>query len=109
MTTRSVAYAVVREESPLVLLADDVDILQRVIATRVVAQTDGSQIAPDLLENLQRSLLDEQWGDAVSQWIEYTGVPIDVYTHIEIWSEDMLPVDLTNLELRTTPLFRANA
>ncbi len=105
--SHGVAYAVVHDGSPTVLLANDVEILQRVIATQIVAQTDPSRLTSEQVTGLQESLINEQWGDAVFDWIENTGIAIDVYTTTIVWSAEMLPDEVTSFELRTTPLFRA--
>lgn len=78
-TPDDLAYAVVREDVPVVFAADDVDTLQWVLAVRLVAQTDPGRLAPDQVEKLRAALLDERWGTAVSEWIAITGIPVDVY------------------------------
>ena len=40
-----VAYAVVRSEPPQVFLADDVDVLHRVLATELVARTPADVLS----------------------------------------------------------------
>ena len=75
-----VAYAVVRTEPPQVFLADDVEVLQRV--------------------------LEERWADAVVAWMSLIGVEADVYTYLHIYSEQELPPDLIGAQLQFAPLFR---
>jgi hypothetical protein len=103
-----VAYAVVRDDPPAVFVADSVEVLQRVIALRVVAQTQSSRLEAVSADRLRRALVEERWGDAVAQWIDHTGVPVDVYGNVEMWNASMLgDVDLAKSELEFTPLFDA--
>ena len=42
--TDNVAYAVVHTEPPSIFLADDIDVLHRVLALEVVARTDPAML-----------------------------------------------------------------
>lgn len=102
-----VAYAVVHDEPPQVFLAEDVDVLARVLALELVARTDPSTLPPDQCEALRTDLLDERWAGAVHRWIQHSGVAVDVYTHLHIYSERDLPTELIGAQLQFSPLFRA--
>ncbi len=107
MAATTLAYAVVQREPPEVYVADDIDTLQRVLALQVVAATPGSTIPVGQRERIREALLDERWGDAVSEWIEVTGVPVDVYASgLEVWTADRFAEpEVAGLELRLQPLF----
>jgi len=98
----TLAYAVVHSDPPDVYAAEDVDTLQRVLALQVVAATPGTLVPPAHREVIRSALLDEEWGTAVSRWIEVTG------TAVEVWTADRFAEpELAGLELRLRPLFAA--
>ena len=101
-----VAYAVTRGDPPEVYLASDVEVLERLLALEVVARLDASTIEPGEAETLRSALLAERWGEAVSDWISITGVAIDVYTHLHIYTGAELPSELIGAQLQFAPLFR---
>lgn len=105
MTGSLVAYAVVRDDPPSVYVAEDLDVLQRALALRLVARTSSDRLARPDRDTLRTALLEERWGDAVHAWILHTGIPIDVYTERVLSSED-LPADLIGAQLQFAPLFR---
>ena len=99
------AYAVVHHEPPEVLAAEDLDVLHRVLAIQLVARTPGGDLAPGEAEMLRTALIEERWGDAVAQWIDITGVAVDVYSDLRAWTAAELAADTTEFELQFTPLF----
>ncbi|MGY9075267.1 MAG: hypothetical protein ACKVHU_20215 [Acidimicrobiales bacterium] len=101
-----VAYAVVRTEPPQVFLADDVEVLQRVLAVDLVARTDPAALVPEDLATIRSALLEERWADAVVAWMSLIGVEVDVYTYLHIYSEQELPPDMIGAQLQFAPLFR---
>ena len=56
---------------------------------------------------IREAIVDERWGDAVSEWIEVTDIPVDVYASgLEVWTADRFAEpDVAGLELRLQPLF----
>ena len=102
----AVATAVVHTEPASVYLADDVDVLHRVLALEVVARTDPA-LLNGRAEEIRESLLEERWGDAVVIWIRETGTGIDVYTNSSVYSDQDLPEDLIGAQLQFAALFRA--
>jgi hypothetical protein len=102
----SVAYAVVRDEPPTVYAADSMDILQRLLALEVVARSVPTNLDGKARERMRKALLDERWADAVVEWIDTTGVAIDVYTHLHVYSDDDLPSELIGAQLQFAPLYR---
>ncbi len=101
-----VAYSVVRFDPPEVFLAEDIEVLQRVLAFELVARTDPGELAPGGAEELRQALLEERWGDAVVMWMELRGVAVDVYTYLPVYTSDRLPADLIGAQLQFTRLFR---
>ena len=104
----AVATAVVHTEPASVYLADDIDILHRVLALEVVARTDPS-LLNGRAEEIREALLEERWGDAVMVWIRETGTGIDVYTNSSVYSDDDVPDDLIGAQLQFSALFRVGA
>ena len=104
----AVATAVVHTEPASVYLADDIDILHRVLALEVVARTDPS-LLNGRAEEIREALLEERWGDAVVVWIRETGTGIDVYTNSSVYSDDDVPDDLIGAQLQFSALFRVGA
>ncbi|MEM9464396.1 MAG: hypothetical protein AAGA90_03440 [Actinomycetota bacterium] len=102
--TNTVAYAVVHTEPPSIFLADDIEVLHRVLALEVVARTDPALLAAAATE-IRDALLEERWGDAVVAWIRTVGTGIDVYDGKSIYTADDLPADLIGAQLQFTRLF----
>ena len=99
-----VSYAVVRTDPPQVYLADDIETLQWVLALKVVARTRAATISAPDADVIRSALRDERWADAVIEWIDVTGQPIDVYPSIEV--HEARHVAMGPAELEFTPLFR---
>ncbi len=99
-----VAYAVVHTEPPSIFLADDIDLLHRVLALEVVARTDPVLLGPRAAE-IRAALLEERWGDATVAWIRGTGTGIDVYDGKSVYSHDDLPAEMIGAQLQFTRLF----
>jgi len=106
--TETVAYAVVHTEPPSIFLADDIDVLHRVLALEVVARTDPTLLGP-AAGGVRESLLEERWGDAVVTWIRVVGTGIDVYDGKSVYTSDDLPADLIGAQLQFTRLFGDSA
>jgi hypothetical protein len=100
------AYAIVRDDPPEVFVADDLDVLHWVLAVHLVAQTQAASLRPDQVETLREALTEERWGDAVVEWIGITGIPVDVYSGLHLWTSGEITPDTVLHELEFTPLFR---
>jgi hypothetical protein len=101
-----VAYAVVRSEPPEVFLATDVEVLHRVLAAELVARAPSGTFDRTEVTEVREALLDERWGDAVVRWIAYSGIEVDVYTHLHVYSSEDLPPDLIGAQIQFSPLFQ---
>lgn len=101
-----VAYAVVRFDPPEVYLAEDIDVLQRLLALELVADTDPVELSPEGAEELRGALLEERWSDAVVTWMQLSGVAVDVYTFLPVYGRGQLPSELIGAQLQFKRLFR---
>lgn len=106
MTMRTVAYAVVHLDPPEVWLAEDIDVLHRVLALEVVAATEP-RLLGESVEPIRQALLDERWGDAAVEWIRATDIAIDVYTTRSVYLDSDVPADLIGAQLQFKQLFRS--
>jgi hypothetical protein len=97
------AYAVIHEDPPEVLAAEDLDVLHWRLAIDLVARTSARELQPEQVELLRAALVEERWADAVAEWIGITGVAVDVYTDLRVWST--AEAETAPLELQFTPLF----
>jgi hypothetical protein len=100
----TVAVAVIRDNPPGVLVAEDFAVLHRALAVRLVARADRRIFSPELLAQLQHALLEEKWSDAVAMWIKNTGIPIDVYTE-DVFTAEEFPPALLGVQMQFSPLF----
>ena len=100
-----VAVAIVRSDPPQVFLATDADVLSRVIALKVVARTDPAELSAESLERIRAALLEEQWADAVVEWIQASGEAVDAYPDEDVWSESRLDAEVASLEIRLERIF----
>lgn len=101
-----VAYAIVHFDPPQVYMAENVDVLHRVLAVELVARTPAEELSHDGARELRQALLDELWGDAITAWMRLRQVAIDVYSFAHIYTEGNLPDDMVGAQLQFTPLFR---
>jgi hypothetical protein len=105
-TRGRIAFAVVHDDPPSVYVADDVDVLSRVLALELVARTPATEIANlARLERMRAALLEERWADALGEWIDETGRVVDAYPDESVWTEARLDLEHATLEIRMAPLF----
>jgi hypothetical protein len=88
-----------------VCIAENEEVLSRVLGLHVVAATPASRLSTRGRDVMKEALLEEQWGTAVSTWIEETGTVIDVYPDEDLWTEERLGADRATFEFRMSPLF----
>jgi hypothetical protein len=102
------AYAVLHGDPPEVYVAEDVDVLHRVIALEIVAQTPAAALSEEVANKIRDALLAEEWGTAVELWMTYySRQPLDVYpSGLRVWTDAMVTADLTGIELQFRPLFK---
>jgi hypothetical protein len=87
-----------------VLLAENAEVLSRLVALRWVSQTPPSALGGQV-EAIREALLEERWGDAVFLWMEATGNIVDAYPEEDVWTEEQLDQDRASFEIRITPIF----
>ncbi len=89
-------------------LATNADVLNRLVALKVVATTDPKGLPAELLHSIQAALLAERWGDAVTDWMLATGETLDAYPEEDVWSDEILGTDVTPFEIRMARIFNEN-
>lgn len=101
------AWAVVRGDEPRVFLAENSEVISRLLALQLVARTSPDEISSKvILEQIRNALLAEQWAVALATWIEETGFPVDVYPEsLPVWTEEDLDADSASMEIRMAPIF----
>ena len=101
------ALAVVRGDEPQVCLAEDADVLARLLGWELVARTEPTAFAdPAALDRVRVALLQERWGDALVAWMEATGCTVDVHEGWQkVWRADELDTERTAMEIRVAPIF----
>ncbi len=100
-----IAVGVLRGEVPRVFLAENVEVLGRLLALQLVAPTPAAKLG-QAVGGIRQALLDERWGDAVLDWMEATGNVVDGYDDEHVWTEERLDREFADFELRLSPLFR---
>ena len=100
------AWAVIKHDTPQILLAENAQVISRLIALKVVASSDPSVFKPHLVDSVRDHLLHERWADAVVMWMEATDTFIDVYEeHVPVWTEGTLDAEVASMAIRTSRLF----
>ena len=101
------AFALVRGDEPRLVVAENAEVISRALALTLVAQLPAEKVStPARLRRMRAALLEERWADALVEWIEETGTPVDVYDEVpKVWTEDDLDLDRATLEIRMSPLF----
>jgi hypothetical protein len=102
---RQVAIAILRSDPSEPWIAENAEVLSRVIALQIIARTPPEDIDPHALDALREALLQERWGDALALWIQHGGDAVDVYDDVEVWTDEALDDDHASLEIRMAPLF----
>src|SRR6266540_248453 len=101
-----IAFAVVHDDPPSVYVAENADVLSRVLALDLIARTPASRISNQArLERMRSALLEERWADALGDWIDETGRIVDAYPDESIWTDARLDLEQATLEIRMAPLF----
>lgn len=111
MNTTPGAYAIVRGEDPVVVLAEDARVLSRALALTLVARMPARRVSSDArLGEMRQALLEERWADALVCWMEETETAVDVYDETpRVWTATELDEEQASMEIRVSPLFADRA
>lgn len=105
-----IAFAVVHDDPPNVYVAENADVLSRVLALELVARTPAARVSNEArLERMRAALLEERWADALVDWIDETDRVVDAYPDELTWTDARLDLEQASLEIRMAPLFSDEA
>lgn len=100
------AWAVTREETPQIFLADEEHVISRLLALKLVAAASPTEFTASELEQVRDHLLHERWADALVIWMNATGIYVDVYPeYVHVWNAKDLDAELASMAIRTSRLF----
>lgn len=100
------AWAVTREETPQIFLADDEQVISRLLALKLVAAAQPDDFSAADLEQVRDHLLHERWAEALVIWMNATGTYVDVYPeYVQVWNEKDLDREVASMAIRTSRLF----
>jgi hypothetical protein len=102
---RRVAYALVPGEEEIAFIAEDSEVLTRVIILQLVAQLRPDQLRSDQVERIRAALQGEDWQEAIIAWMDATGRRLNVFPDEPIWTDTGLDEQRLRLELPLTPIF----
>lgn len=104
---RGMAHAVIRSDPPEVIVAEDIDVLHRVLGLHVIARLPASAYPPGVAARVREALLAGRWATALAEWMDATDTVVDVYDDLTVWTADRLAEeDLAGVELQFSPLFQ---
>ena len=92
-----IAVGVVHGDVPRVFLAENVEVLGRLLALEVVARTPAARVGAKA-DAIRTALLEERWGDAVLEWMSATDNVVDGYDDEHVWTEARLERSLADFE-----------
>ena len=96
----------VKEDTPRIYLAENAQVISRLLAVKVVAAAQARLFADAELEEVREHLLHERWADAVLMWMDATDTLIDVYEElVPVWTEAELDSEVASMAIRTSRLF----
>ena len=93
-----------RGDIPQVFLAENVEVLARLLALHLVARTPTAKVHR-AAGAIREALLEARWVDAVMAWMGATDNVVDGCDHEQVWTEERLDPTFADFELRLSPLF----
>jgi hypothetical protein len=99
------AYALIPGQEEIAYLAEDPEVLTRVLVLQLVGQLRPAQLRNDELERIRTALRDEDWEEAIIAWMDATGQRLNIFPDEPIWTSDELDDERLRLELPRTPIF----
>ena len=85
-------------------LADDDQVLTRVVALNVVAATSAAELGT-AADGVRSALRHGEYADAIVRWMEATGARVDGFPDERIWRESELDDESVQFELTLSRLF----
>ena len=99
-----IAYGAVRGGHE-VFVAENIEVLARVLAVKLVARLDPSKTRGGF-GDIQEALLEERWADALLAWMGVTGEEIDIFDDQILWTDERMSLDDAFIDIRMSPIFR---
>lgn len=90
------------------LIAESEEVLSRAIALLWVARTHSRDLDSGSVGGIREALLEENWSEAVIEWMSAAGEIVDAYPDEEIWTEARLDAERASMEIRMSPIFKSN-
>ncbi|HKY14253.1 MAG TPA: hypothetical protein VJM33_04970 [Microthrixaceae bacterium] len=87
-------------------MAEDETVMARVLALELCANLSPRANQGQPLGRMRELLLNEEWVEAVSEWMLLTGEELDVYPDEPIWTRADLSDEQASFEIRLSPIFR---
>lgn len=102
---RRVAYVLVPGDDAVAFVAEDPEVLTRVVILNLVAQLRPTQIDSGQLQRIRSALQDGDWQEAIVAWMDATGKRLNIFDDEPVWAETALDAERLSLELPLTPIF----
>ncbi|MBJ7610575.1 MAG: hypothetical protein JF887_14300 [Candidatus Dormibacteraeota bacterium] len=102
---RRVAYALVLGEEGVACVAEDTQVLTRVVIFNLVAQSRPGQIDDGQLQRIRAALTAEDWQEAIVAWMDATGKQLNIFDDEPVWTDVSLDAERLRLELPLSPIF----
>lgn len=102
---RRVAYALVPGDEEIAYIANDPEVLTRVLVSELVAKLRPDQLTSSQTQRIREALLAEDWQEAVIAWMDATGRRLNIFDDEPIWAATDLDAERLKLELRMSPIF----
>ena len=102
---RRVAYALIPGQEEIAYVAEDSEILTRVLILQLVGQLRPDELPKDEIERIRSALRDEDWEEAIVAWMDATGQRLNIFPDEPIWTSTRLDEERLRRELPLTPIF----
>lgn len=100
------AWAVTREDTPQIFLAENEHVISRLLALKLVASAQPDVFSESELAEVRDHLLHERWADAVFLWMTATDTYVDVYPeYVQVWTETDLDREMAAMAIRMSRIF----
>lgn len=104
------AWAVTREDTPQIFLAENEHVISRLLALKLVAAAQPDVFSASELDEVRDHLLHERWADAVFLWMNATDTYVDVYPgYVQVWTETDLDREMASMAIRMSRIFNTGS